>query len=53
MRANPDAADGIVNIATCNVHYTGWPRPARYGVLATALWFRALGETSGGVVKFD
>jgi hypothetical protein len=30
MRANPGAADGIVNIATCNVHYTGWPRPVRY-----------------------
>jgi predicted alpha/beta hydrolase len=49
LSANPGAADGIVNIATCNVHYTGWPRPARYGVLGTALWFRALGETLGYV----
>jgi predicted alpha/beta hydrolase len=49
LAANPGAADGIVNIATCNVHYTGWPRPARYGVLATALWFRFLGETLGYV----
>jgi predicted alpha/beta hydrolase len=49
LSANPGAADGIVNVATCNVHYQGWPRPARYGVLGTALLFRALGETLGYV----
>jgi predicted alpha/beta hydrolase len=49
LSANPDAADGLVTMASCNVHYKGWPRPARYRLLGTALLFRALGKALGYV----
>jgi predicted alpha/beta hydrolase len=46
---NPGAADGLVLIAACNVHYLGWPFLLRYRVLGTALLFRLLGRALGYV----
>ena len=49
LSANPQAAAGVVTMASCNVHYLGWKAPARYRVLATALLLRAIGVVLGYV----
>ena len=49
LSANPQAAAGLVTMASCNVHYVGWKAPARYRVLATALSLRAIGAVLGYV----
>jgi predicted alpha/beta hydrolase len=49
LSANPGSAHALAIVACCNVHYKGWPAPYRYGVLAIALSFRALGMALGYV----
>jgi predicted alpha/beta hydrolase len=49
LAANPSAAKGLILIATCNLHYRGWPVPKRYGVLGFALLLRAIGDVLGYV----
>lgn len=49
LSRHPSAASGLVTMASCNVHYQGWPRPARYRVLAMAFVLRLLGAVLGYV----
>ena len=49
LSEHPQAADGLILIAACNVHYKGWPRFRRWGVLGFALLLRALGAVLGYV----
>lgn len=49
LSTHPQAAAGLVTIASCNVHYVGWEAPARYRVLATAFLLRAIGAVLGYV----
>lgn len=49
LSRHPSAASGLVTMASCNVHYQGWPRPARYRVLTMASTLRILGFVLGYV----
>lgn len=49
LSVNTEAAMGLIMMASCNVYYKGWPRPARYRVLATALLLRTIGIVLGHI----
>lgn len=49
LSANPLAAEGLILIASCNVHYRGWHWPTRWYVLGMALAMRSLGFVLGYV----
>jgi len=49
LSANPVAAEGLILIASCNVHYRGWHWPTRWYVLGMALAMRSLGFVLGYV----
>ena len=34
LSLEPRAADGLILVASCSVHYTGWPFPRNLGILA-------------------
>jgi predicted alpha/beta hydrolase len=49
LSANPVAAEGLILIASCNVHYLGWHWPTSWYVLGMALVMRSLGFALGYV----
>jgi predicted alpha/beta hydrolase len=49
LSKHPSAASGLATMTSCNVHYQGWPRPARYRVLGMAFILRMLGAALGYV----
>jgi predicted alpha/beta hydrolase len=49
LSANPAAAEGLILIASCNVHYRGWDWPRCWHVLGMALAMRSLGYALGYV----
>lgn len=49
LSEHPEAAEGLILIATCNVHYKGWSPFMRWRVLGTALSLRSLGALMGYV----
>ncbi|MCW7541678.1 alpha/beta fold hydrolase [Aquabacterium sp. A7-Y] len=49
LSVQPEAADGLILIAACNVHHKGWSGLMRWRVLGTTLLFRSLGTLLGYV----
>lgn len=49
LSKHPEAAEGLILIAACNVHYKGWPPFTRWRVLGFALLLRGLGALLGYV----
>ena len=46
---HPGNAEGLVLVAAGSMHYTGWPVPTRWGVLAFSLLLRGIGRILGHV----